>query len=141
MSQQSLSTNTTGSLQDRKILIVDDVADNRLLVTYYLNKLGLKLYQAGNGVEALDMISKQDFDLILLDIQMPLMDGHQVMEKLKSTGYQVPVIAITAHAMKEEKDRCLAAGFSGYITKPIERAKLIQQVQEKIEAYQKSSQH
>jgi two-component system CheB/CheR fusion protein len=116
------------SLEGRKILLVDDTADNRALVSLFLKKLKLSVAQAENGLEAMDLLEREEFDLVLMDIQMPKMDGYQSIAEIKRRGYQVPVVALTAHSFKAERDRCLEAGFHGYITKPIDRKLLIEAI-------------
>jgi len=88
-----------------------------------------------NGLEALAAVDKESFDLILMDVQMPEMDGLEataaIREREKSTGIHRPVIALTAHAMKGDRERCLAAGMDGYLAKPIRP----QELDELLETY------
>ena len=107
------------------VLVVDDSEDNRFLVSWYLKKLGFTCELAESGPEGLEKMRTGQFDLVLLDIQMPGMDGFQVLEHAKSDGHiQSPIVALTAHAMKGDRERCLQAGFDGYLTKPIEETSL-----------------
>lgn len=117
-----------GSLEGKTILIVDDSEDNRVIVNLFLREFGAKIEEATNGEEAVLLATKKDFDVILMDIQMPVLDGYQALSRLKELGYSKPVIALTAHAFKAERDRCLHAGFANYITKPIHRGNLVRMI-------------
>lgn len=109
-----------GNLLARKsILVVDDVEDNRLLMQRILTKKGAKLTLATNGEEGLSKALTEHYDIILMDIQMPIMDGYTATRRLRQAGYQKPIIALTAHAMKDDRERCLAAGCTDYLTKPV----------------------
>jgi signal transduction histidine kinase/ActR/RegA family two-component response regulator len=109
------------------ILIVDDAADNRELFRHYLKRLGFadrQIETAENGAEAIDMACKKTYGLILMDIQMPKMDGFQALDELKRRKYPGPIVALTAHAMKGDAEKCLAAGFDAYLQKPLSREAL-----------------
>lgn len=110
---------SNSALHGKKILVIDDSKDIRVLVSTILRKNGAQVYCASNGVIGIDMALKNKFDLILLDIQMPEMDGYETLAKLKSFGVKAPVSALTAHAMNEERDKAILAGFDGFITKPM----------------------
>jgi PAS domain S-box-containing protein len=113
------------------VLLVDDSADTRALIAHFLSKAGLKVTTAGHGEEACAIASSAAtaaIDLVLLDMQMPVMDGYTAARELRARGAHFPIIALTAKAMKEDEERCLAAGCSGYLTKPVERAGLIEAV-------------
>ncbi|WP_413292918.1 ATP-binding protein [Bdellovibrio sp. HCB185ZH] len=112
-------------LQGRKILIVDDVPDNQTLVRLYLNRGGAIHESAYDGREAVEKALNGDFDIILMDLQMPKMDGHSAARELRQQGYAKPIIALTAHALRGEREKCLAGGFNEYITKPIDKATLL----------------
>lgn len=120
-----MGTRKDSSLRGRKVLVVDDVQDNRTLVAMYLRPLGILISEASNGIECLEMVAKEPFDLVLMDIQMPLMDGRQAMVKLKESNFRAPVVALTAHALKEERDKCMQIGFNDYLTKPIAKKVLL----------------
>jgi PAS domain S-box-containing protein len=115
-----------------RILLVEDNAMNQVLAQRLIQKWGHKLVVAGNGREALAALGKGKFDLILMDVQMPEMSGIEVAaairEKEKGTGERVPIIATTASAMEEDRERCLAAGMDAYISKPIERDVLLETI-------------
>jgi len=105
------------------ILLVEDNAVNQVLAVRLLEKRGHSVTVAGNGKEALAALEKNTFDLVLMDVQMPEMDGFEataaIREKEKASGHHVQVIAMTAHAMAGDRERCLEAGMDDYITKPI----------------------
>lgn len=116
-------------LSNLKILVVDDSPDNRMLFTLLLEDRGATVYDAEGGKIALQLFQKHSFDIILLDIQMPEMDGYQVLAALRKLGCKVPVVALTAHAMIEEKRKTFEAGFSDHVTKPVEIEKLTSSIQ------------
>lgn len=104
-----------------KILVVDDNEDSRELVIKILKGKGHKLCEAVDGEDALEKVATEQPDLILMDISLPKVDGHEVTRRLKSDERfsSIPVIALTAHAMKGDREKALAAGCEGYISKPI----------------------
>lgn len=112
-----------------KVLAVDDSRDNRELISTVLSSWGLDVTEAESGEEALTQALKEHFDLVLMDIQMPGLDGFGTLAGLRKQGFQGPVIALTAHAMKEDKDRSFAAGFLDHLTKPINSKVLLQAIQ------------
>jgi two-component system sensor histidine kinase/response regulator len=105
------------------ILLAEDNPINREVATRMLTKRGHKVTVAENGKEAVDKLESQSFDMILMDVQMPEMDGFEatgmIRQKEKRTGGHIPIVAMTAHAMKGDRERCLAAGMDSYISKPI----------------------
>lgn len=102
------------------ILIAEDSQDLQSLFKFIINQMGGDLTLCSDGTEVFDLIEKKSFDLILLDIQMPKMNGDEVVKILRSKNYNGPVLALTAHAFKEEKNYCLQVGFDDFITKPFE---------------------
>lgn len=102
-----------------RILVVEDVEENRMLLRLYLRKLGLHVELAENGQDGVAKALTDRFDLILMDLQMPVMDGADAMRRLRDAGYEKPIVALTAHALKEDRDRCLEMGFTDYLSKPI----------------------
>jgi two-component system, cell cycle response regulator DivK len=105
----------------KKILIVEDNQDNRELVIKVLRNKGFDLAEAADGEEAIEKAVSEKPDLILLDISLPKMDGYEVVKRLKSMEEfrEIPVVAFTAHAMKGDREKVIAEGFEGYISKPI----------------------
>jgi len=112
-------------LDNVRILVVDDSADNRVLVNLLLKQEGAVVEQASGGEEALKLTKSKSYSVILLDIQMPGMDGYETLAQLKKANYPHPVIAFTAHAIREEKVRTAAAGFKDHLTKPIDKEQLV----------------
>ncbi|MFP4655112.1 MAG: response regulator [Methanohalobium sp.] len=104
------------------ILLVEDDRLNRELINDLLSPYGYNIVNAGNGFEALDKIQNYDFDLILLDIQLPQMDGLELLSELKNNfvSINIPVVALTAHAMLGDKKKFINAGCDGYISKPVD---------------------
>lgn len=105
-----------------RILIIEDNAQNRYLAAFLLEHAGHEVHQAETGAQGLEMAKRLIPDLILLDIQLPEMDGHEVTRILKATPSlrEIPVVAVTSYAMAGDKEKCLAAGAEGYIEKPID---------------------
>lgn len=106
-------------VKDCRVLLVDDVEDNLLLIKHFLKRYDMQIDVANNGQEALKKVGIMDYDIILMDIQMPIMDGHTAAKELRTLGHKMPIIALTAHAMKEDREKSLAAGCNDYLTKPI----------------------
>ncbi|WP_316739383.1 PAS domain S-box protein [Pedobacter aquatilis] len=103
----------------KKVLVTDDNDLNRLVASILLLDYGATVMVAENGEVALDMIEKETFDVILMDIQMPVMNGYDTTRKIRKMGNNIPIIALTASAIKGEKEKCIAMGMNDYITKPI----------------------
>jgi PAS domain S-box-containing protein len=111
-----------------RILLAEDTPANQKLVQYILAKRGYTVEIASNGQEAVRLLERRDFDLILMDVQMPVMDGLQAtatIRRLDSPKAHVPIVAMTAHAMKGDQQRCLQAGMNDYISKPVSSRDLI----------------
>jgi CheY-like chemotaxis protein len=112
----------------KKILVVDDDSRNIFALTKILTERGMEVLKAENGKIALDMLkSSQDINLVLMDIMMPVMDGYEAMRqiRLQLKFKRLPVIALTAKAMKDDKQKCIDAGANDYITKPIDADRLL----------------
>jgi len=121
-------TTTASSLPELRssglnILLAEDNAINQMVAVRTLAKQGHRIVVANNGQEALDQMQSQTFDLILMDIQMPEMGGFEatniIRQREYATGQRIPIIAMTAHAMKGDRERCLAGGMDGYVSKPV----------------------
>jgi PAS domain S-box-containing protein len=113
-----------------KILLVEDGADNQRLLRMQLGDAGASVTGALDGQIAVNLATTETFDLILMDMQMPVMDGYAATMELRRRGLTLPIVALTAYAMAEDRDRCLAAGCSGYLSKPIGERKLLKTVNE-----------
>jgi signal transduction histidine kinase/CheY-like chemotaxis protein/HPt (histidine-containing phosphotransfer) domain-containing protein len=101
------------------VLLAEDNVNNQRLVSMYLKKLGADVVIANNGKEAVEQTGKENFDLILMDMQMPIMNGIDATIRLRDMGYKKPIVALTANAMKEDVDACYKAGCDDFIQKPI----------------------
>ena len=114
----------------RKILIVEDNDDSRELVVKVLKNKGYQLIEAADGEVAIEKAIAEKPDLILMDISIPKMNGYEVTKKLKSLEEfrEIPIVALTAHAMKGDREKVIVAGFEGYISKPINVRELPEQV-------------
>lgn len=113
---------------------------NRLLLNKIFTGWGLKFDEAKNGLEVIDYLQQQDYDLLLMDVQMPEMDGYQTTEEIRNKlQLTIPVIAMTAHAMPGEKDKCIAHGMSDYIAKPIRERELFTLLQKWLRSLKRST--
>ena len=115
-----------------RLLVVDDVKVNQRLVSRMLSAIGFRIDVAANGHEAVQAVHSLPYDLVLMDVQMPEMDGFEatrLIRTLEGPSSEIPIIAMTANAMRGDRELCLQAGMSDYISKPIDRATLIRQVQ------------
>lgn len=122
------AVNDSNALQGIKVLLVEDAPINQILISRFLTGAGAQVELANNGVEGVEKALNGKYGIVLMDIQMPEMDGYEATTTLRGKGYDGPIIALTAHALKEDRDRCLAAGCSDHLTKPIDRRLLISQI-------------
>lgn len=104
-----------------EVLLAEDNPDNQRLISMYVNNTGANIVVVNNGQEAVEHAVMQSYDLILMDMQMPVMGGAEAVKWLRDAGNQVPIAMLTANAMKEEKDRCLKLGANDFLTKPIDK--------------------
>jgi signal transduction histidine kinase/ActR/RegA family two-component response regulator len=114
-----LSEEAKESLRGMRVLIVDDSEDNQVLIQHHLKKYGVIFDTASDGVEAMEKAESNAFDVVLMDMQMPRMDGYTATRKLRDNHFEKPIVALTAHAMKEDRERCISVGCNDYLTKPI----------------------
>lgn len=113
-------------LEGSRVLLVDDDVRNIYALSALLDEVGLKVTTAGDGLEAIACFQREPFDLILMDIAMPNMDGYTATRVLKQEhGCGIPVIALTAHAMKGDREKCITAGADDYLAKPVSRQELL----------------
>lgn len=129
LSSTGLDTSVPGShaklvshdnaLAGARVLLVEDGADNRLLIEQILKSNGASITSAEDGEGGVKMALASNYDVILMDVQMPVLDGREATKQLRELGCSVPIVALTAYATKEEREKCFAAGMSDYCTKPI----------------------
>jgi CheY-like chemotaxis protein len=116
-----------------RVLVAEDNPVNQKLVSRILEKSGMLPKSVDDGEkavrEALAAVQAGDpFDVVLMDMQMPVLDGYEATAKLRQAGYELPIIALTAHAMASDREKCLLAGCTDYATKPFEARKLVEQI-------------
>jgi CheY-like chemotaxis protein len=111
-----------------RVLLAEDSIDNQTLVTRFLKLAGASVDIASDGKEATQKAKSDHYDVLLMDLQMPVMDGYEATSQLRREGYQGKIVALTAHALSEERDRCLKSGFDDHISKPVNRDLLIERV-------------
>jgi CheY-like chemotaxis protein len=131
---QDAAAEETPPLRPLRILLAEDSLVNQKLAVGLLSKHGHTVIVADDGREAVAFLAVQEVDLVLMDVQMPCMDGFEataaIRTKEKHSGKHVPIIAMTAHAMKGDRERCLAAGMDDYVAKPISAKHLLAKVSE-----------
>lgn len=117
---------TEKKLDGTKVLVAEDSKDIQSLLKLYLEDAGAQVDMANDGLEAIDKVEHHSYDVVLMDIQMPRLDGHHATARLRESGYKKPIIALTAHAFTDERDRALSGGFNRYLIKPISKRNLIE---------------
>ncbi len=115
-------------LHGRSILVVDDSPDLQVLMKRFLEARGAKVEIRANGKEAVDRLNEKSYDLVLMDIKMPVMDGYTAADILRHNHYVGPLMAVTAHASAEDRQRCFQAGFDSYVSKPVDFQNLTEDV-------------
>src|SRR5215472_15053897 len=129
---ESASAFIQDSGRSLRVLLAEDIPVNQTLAMRILERLGHKVQVANNGKEVLRRFQAEEFDLILMDVQMPEMDGLEATSAIRAaesgTGKHVPIVAMTAHAMKGDREKCLGAGMDGYISKPIHAKELFETI-------------
>ena len=129
-----------------RILLAEDGHDNQVLITTFLVKAGATVKVVENGQLAVDeahaaLAAGTPYDVVLMDMQMPVLDGYSATSKLRMTGYRGPIVALTAHAMAGDRERCESAGCDDYLSKPVDRARLTATVARFVERSRGSGQH
>ena len=114
-------------------MLVEDNIVNQKVILFMLSKEGYDVATAANGAQAIDMFEMNPFDLVLMDIQMPVMGGIDATQKIrtleKDKNAHIPIVALTANAMKGDREICLAAGMDEYLSKPIKKNELIEMIE------------
>lgn len=121
------------NLNDKKILLAEDSPDNAYLICHYIKSIGATIDVATDGHQAVKMAEQQNYDCILMDIQMPGMDGLEATRRIRNQGYKKPIIALTAHALPIESERSLQAGCDLHLTKPIKKTELLGTLSDKLQ--------
>lgn len=127
-SQQTKESNIELDLSNKTIIVAEDVTSNFMLIKAYLKRTNVNLLWAKDGKEVIRMLENSDVNLILLDIQMPIMDGLKTIEVIRATGNKIPIIIQTAFVLSGEIEKCFSLGCNDYLTKPISKDDLINKV-------------
>lgn len=127
---REISDHNESLLKGLKILLAEDGPDNQKLITFILKKSGAEVTVAENGEVAYQKVNKSGklFDVILMDMQMPIMDGYEATQKIREDGYSGPIISLTANAMEGDREKCISVGCNDHVTKPIDRRKLVSMI-------------
>ncbi len=130
ISPQPVNSNLNSeTLKGTKVLLVEDSLDNQALFSLFLTMAGAEVEVANNGLEGVKKATGGHHDVVLMDIQMPELDGYGAIDQLRKNGYSTPIIALTAHGMAEDRQKCFDLGSNSHLTKPIDRHVLIESVQ------------
>jgi signal transduction histidine kinase len=121
---EMLETEKGTAMYNGKVLVAEDNPSNQKLMAILLQRMGLEVILAGDGLEAVEQCGEQSFDIILMDMQMPNMNGYDATRQLRSQGLKTPIIAVTANAMTGDEQKCMDVGCDRYLSKPIDRNKL-----------------
>jgi len=116
---ENISSSLNQNWGDKVILVVEDVDTNKIFFDAALRKTSAKILWAKDGQEAVEMYKENEIDLVLMDLQLPIMDGYTATREIKKIDNKVPIIAQTAHVMSGEREKCLEAGCDDYLPKPI----------------------
>jgi len=124
-------------LEGLSILLAEDGADNQRLIAHVLRRAGATVEVVADGRAAVRAALDQPFDAALMDMQMPIMDGYEATRELRDAGLELPIVALTAHALVGDRERCIRAGCSDYCTKPIDRRELCEKIRSVVDARRK----
>jgi signal transduction histidine kinase/CheY-like chemotaxis protein len=133
-------------LQDARVLVVDDAKDNRVLLQHFLKRTGARVEFAYDGQQAIHRInesisSSDPYAIVLMDMQMPVLDGYNATMQLRGSGFDAPIVAITAHALDGDREQCIDAGCDEYLTKPVNRKALIETCERLLATRRKKTDH
>ena len=122
-------------MEKKKVLVIDDNKKNRYLISFLLEKDGFEVIMATNGFEGMEAAKKQQVDLIIMDIKMPKMDGHETTRRIRRLKRykSIPIIALTSYAMMEDREKAIKAGCTGYMSKPITPETFISEIKKFLE--------
>jgi len=123
--RQPVSVGTNGSRHEARILLAEDNPTNQLVMLTQLEKLGYQAEAVNNGAEVIEELARGHYDLVLMDCQMPILDGYEATRRIRQSDYAgVPIVAVTAHSMAGDREKCLRSGMSDYLAKPVELHRL-----------------
>lgn len=117
--EQQIQPRVSNELKGVNVLVIDDSTDNQQLISHLLSKKGATVEVAGDGQQAIEMALRGRYDILIMDIQMPVMDGYAATQRLRELGYRKPIIALTAHAMSEVRQKCFDVGCTDWAAKPV----------------------
>ena len=137
--RETRRTSGAGERIAARILLAEDGPDNQRLISMMLRKAGAEVHLVENGQMAIERAQRESFDLILMDMAMPVMDGYTAARSLRARGVAVPIVALTAHALAGEREKCLEAGCNAYLTKPIDRYDLLASIRSLLDESAKQS--
>ncbi len=124
-----------------RVLLVDDVEDNQKLISFFIKKTGAQVDIAGNGEQALDILQSSQYDLVLMDMQMPVMDGIVATQQIRARQLNVPVLMLTANAYNEDRKRCEQAGANGFLSKPVSNQQINEALVQYLAPYEQADEH
>lgn len=128
MSDSNLSDALNQDWGDKVILVVEDVDTNKIFFDAALRRTNAKILWAKDGQQAIDLFNENKVDLVLMDLQLPVLDGYAATREIKKVNPEIPVIAQTAHVMSGEREKCMEAGCDDYLAKPIRLQILIETI-------------
>jgi len=124
-----------------RILVAEDNATNQILALKTLERYGFRADTVSSGKEAIEALEKVTYNLVLMDVEMPGMDGIEATRRIRDRGSSIPIIALTAHAMKGDREKCLAAGMNDYVSKPLDPHELVDAIERHLDAALPAGQH
>ena len=114
-----------------RVLLAEDGLDNRRLITHLLSRMGARVHAVEDGAAAVEAVmdgSREPFDVVVMDMQMPVLDGYEAARRIRNAGLEIPILALTANAMPGDRNTCLQAGCDDYLPKPVRRDDLARSV-------------